>query len=92
MTRDPTEKRYLYKKLLFLDATSEALVVFIYVMIGLFFVILGSMMIRRVKLLNSRRYHNMSTSILQATLALTIALNFVALRYLLEYIFKIPLK
>ena len=87
VTREPTQKRYLYKKLLFLDKTSEIIVAIVYTLMSFAFVMLGSLMARRLKNF-SRKYRQLINPILQATLALTISLNFVGLRYFLEHTFN----
>ena len=88
VTHNPTESRYLYKKLLFLDRTSEIIIALLFPLMSLVFILLGSLMVRRLKSY-SRKYRTLINPILQATLALTISLDFVGLRFFLECVFKI---
>ena len=49
VTRQPTSKQYLDEKLLFLDPSTEIILSIIYPLMSTFFIILGSLMVRRLK-------------------------------------------
>ena len=69
MNHKPTEKKYLDEKLLFLDPSCDIFIAFVYPLMSVAFILLGVLMVRRLKNYN-KRYSMLIPSIMQTTIAI----------------------
>ena len=81
--RRPAQAQYLDDQLLFLDPTTEVLIAIVFPLMSSFFILLGSMMLQRIKTFH-KRYHVYLVSITQATLGLSLPMIFLGIRFFLE--------
>ena len=91
LNHKPTTKQYLDEKLLFLDPTVDVFLAIVYPLMTVFFIILGCLMIKRLKNFH-KRYRSLTKSIIQAMVALSAAQIAVGLRYVIEVAFRTQLK
>ena len=81
----PTKPQFLDGKLLFLDTTTETLVIIVYFIMSGSFVLLGSLMIQRLNQF-PRKHIMFSQSTMQATIILSVPMMLVGVRFLIEMI------
>ena len=87
LNNKPTSKQYLDEKLLFLDPTVDVFLSIVYPVNSIFFIILGSLMMYRLKTFH-KRYRSLTKSILLATICLSAPQIFIGIRYLIEASFR----